>query len=132
MTSDRTLVFDANGLMIPGKFGVHIFHESEGLVGGFEAVVPSVVVDELEKLSTGDEVSGEGKKAAELALDLVEDRCRVVETKGYADDVIVEYSVENDVAGVVTNDTRLKERLYKNNIPVLYLRQQNHLELGYP
>lgn len=120
---ETTVIFDANALMMPAQFGVDVFDEVERLVGGYEAVVPRAVVEELRSLAGRD-------RDAELALDLVE-RCRVVEgsVSGNADDVIVDLAED---AVVVTNDANLKSRLLENNVPVAHMRQKSYLEVAYP
>lgn len=121
---DTKVIFDANALMMPAQFGVDVFDEVERLVGGYEAVVPRAVVDELKSLA------GRGDRDAEVALDLVE-KCRVIEgdTSGSADDVIVDLAED---AVVVTNDANLKGRLLENNVPVAHMRQKSYLEVAYP
>lgn len=117
------VIIDTNGLMIPAQFGIDIFDELQRL-GYNEFIVPSAVVNELKKLII--RYRGEQKSASQVALSLC-GRCNVVEKAGVADDVIVELASELGLP-VLTNDIGLQNRLRRNNIPIIRLRQKNRLE----
>jgi rRNA-processing protein FCF1 len=56
-------------------------------------------------------------------------RFRIVKTRGTGDQGIVDYAKK--IQGiVVTNDKELKKELRDIEIPVIYLRGNNHLELN--
>lgn len=122
----KRVVFDTNALLMPAEHGVDVFDEVERLVGGFEAVVPMEVANEVESLG----VSGGG-----VARELLE-RCRVVDVDGddgdvdYADDAVVAAAEDADAA--VTNDSELKNRLLKAAVPVIHLRGDNRLGVTRP
>jgi Uncharacterized proteins of PilT N-term./Vapc superfamily len=121
------VVFDANALMTPSQHNVDVFEEAERLIGGYDAVVPDAVVRELAALAD------KGNKDAAVGLRFAQERCEVAETdETHGDDAVVEAARDDEDSFVATNDTRLKERLLENNIPVLYLRQKNRLEAEYP
>lgn len=115
------VILDTNALMMQPQFGVEVFDEVERLFGESDFVVPRAVVSELRSLAGEDD-------DARIALDLV-DECRIEGGRGDADDVIMEMA-EDSV--VVTNDTRLKNRLLENNVPVAYMRQKSYLDVAYP
>lgn len=121
------VVFDASALMTPSRDGIDVFDEAEHLLGGYDAVVPEAVARELESLAD------EGNENASVAVELVE-RCTVVDTdESHGDDAVVEVATSgNERSAVATNDAKLKERLLKRNVPVLYPRQKNRLEVAYP
>ena len=134
MTNVTTVVLDTNALMMPIERDVRVFDELARLLGepvdgtgSMELVVPRAVVAELEKLAAG---AGEEGVAASVGRDLA-DRCRVVDTDAdYADDAVVELSVEADY--VVTADRPLRDRLLDRNVPVVGLRGRNTLAITEP
>ena len=67
------------------------------------------------------------KKNEKLALSLIKDKVELIKTKEdkSVDDLILDLTPENLV--VCTNDTKLKEKLKKRNIPVIILRQGKYL-----
>lgn len=121
------VLLDANGLMVPGQFGVDIFSGIEGLVGSFEPVTLEEIVRELEGLSRG---RGRDAAAAKVALSLTK-KC-VVEKSPVSgipvDDMIIVFAGDNGCM-VMTNDRRLRERLLDENIDVISLRNQKTLEI---
>ncbi len=116
------VILDTNALMIPGHSGVDIFAELERL-GYNEFMVPSVVIDELEKL--GRKLRGKDRIAAKVALKLVH-KCEIVEASGVADKAILGLAIEKRAA-VLTGDKDLKRELADHKITVVYLRQKNRL-----
>jgi len=116
------VIIDTNGLMVPFQFNVDIFDELERL-GYNEFIVPQAVIDELNSLKR--KSKGKDKIASKVALSLVE-RCNVINIKGNADKII-ESLCKDIEADVFTNDIELKEKLIKNGIKVVYLRQRNCL-----
>ncbi|XGI84469.1 PIN domain-containing protein [Halorutilales archaeon Cl-col2-1] len=128
-TGRQKVIFDTNALMVPSQFGVDVFDEVERLVGGYVAVVPRGVVNELKSLATSD-------TDAEMGLEIANERCEVVEheTEGRkTDDVIVEIAENSDeVSAVVTNDRELIDRLLDVGVRVVRLRQGSHLQIRYP
>lgn len=121
------VIFDASALMTPSRDGIDVFEEAERLVGGYEPAVPGAVVRELENLAE------EGNTDASVALGFI-GRCTVLDTdESHGDDAIVEATEgEKERPAVATNDTKLKNRLLKRNVPVLYPRQRNRLEIENP
>ncbi|HJH30501.1 MAG TPA: DNA-binding protein [Methanosarcinaceae archaeon] len=116
------VIIDTNALMIPIQFNVDIFDELQRL-GFDEFVVPKAVLDELDTLV--ERSRGKDKMAAKVARSLA-NRCEIVNVTGFADDVILEFANDSSAA-VLTNDIKLKNRLCKKNITVVYMRQKNRL-----
>jgi SSU processome protein Utp24 len=142
-----TVVLDTNALTAPVQAGVRVFEELDRVVGDGDRVVPTPVVEELERLATG---NGEPARAAAVGRDLV-DRCRVVETRAaYADDAVVELAtgaVPSSPTGevtagetpslsrpryAVTNDGPLRDRLLARDVRVIGLRGANTLAVTEP
>ncbi|MCQ1535257.1 DNA-binding protein [Methanosarcina sp. KYL-1] len=119
------VIIDTNGFMIPVQFGVDIFEELKRL-GFDEFLVPEAVVFEIEKLIKREK--GSDKMAAKVARSML-DRCKRINVRGPADDIILKLAEEMEAA-VLTNDIRLKHRLAEKGIQVVSLRQKNRLDLA--
>ena len=118
---------DTNALMMPVECDIRVFDELDRLFGLTVAdiVVPSAVLDELNRLADG---HGEVATAASVGKDLA-DRCRVVETNvSYADDAIVELATDGEFEYVVTNDAPLRDRLRSHGVHVV--SRQGETTLG--
>ena len=118
---------DTNALMMPVECDIRVFEELDRLFGLdiTELVVPSAVLDELDRLESGHD---EAATAASVGKDLA-DRCRVVETNvSYADDAIVELATDGALDYVVTNDAPLRDRLRSHGVHVV--SRQGETTLG--
>jgi len=113
----KTVVLDSNALMMPFKFKVDIDSEILRLLGKVDVVVPSCVIDELEKLT-----APEAKGARKFAQ-----RYRIVPCKNKGDKGVIETAKELRAA-VVTNDQELIEILRKSSIPVIRMRGRQRLD----
>ncbi len=114
-----SVLLDANALMMPFQFSLDLEEELKRLLGDYEVLVPSSVLRELEGLSKTD---GRARAALELAS-----RYRVVEVPGEGDQAIFSAAVERSSA-VLTNDSKLRRRLRRADIPVIYLRGRSKLQ----
>jgi len=123
------VALDASALMAPVEANVRLFEELDRLLGAYEAVVPTAVVSELERLQGG---NGEAATAASVGADLAA-RAETVETnESYADDALVELVTEGRADGVVTNDRPLANRVLEADAPVIGLRGRNALAITEP
>jgi|Deesub1362A_J573_1020465.scaffolds.fasta_scaffold02522_2 hypothetical protein len=111
------VILDTSILMAINEFRVDVLSllEDEGFT---EFLVPEAVVEELEKMK--DNVN------ARVALMLL-DRMKIIPGRGYADDVIVKVA-KKEGAPVCTSDRELIEKLKREKINVIYLRQRKRLE----
>ena len=124
------VVLDTNALMAPVEVGVRTFEELDRLLGEYEAVVPSAVLAELDRLSDG---GGEAAKAASVGADLARRECRTVDhDTNYADDAVLEIGARDDVEYAVTSDMPLRGRLLEANVPVICLRGRTKFEITEP
>jgi len=112
------VVLDANGLMMPFQFSVHLDMELKRLFGDLPVLVPSSVLGELANSRTP-----AGKGALALAK-----KYQVVETDLRGDDAVLDLAKRTSAA-VLTNDRGLIRRLRAENIPVVRLRSERYLEL---
>ena len=124
--ADRVKVLlDANALMMPFQFRVDIFDELRNLIGAYEPLILTEVIQELKGLSQG---RGRGGSAARSAL-LLSHRC--LETgsgfiDGTVDEKIVRFAAEQGCM-VCTNDRDLRDSLLSRGIPVITLLPQKKL-----
>ena len=100
--------------------------ELQRLLGKYEIVVPSSIVQELTHLA--DQQGGARRSYAQAALKLIR-RFSVVEVdESQADDSLLELATR--VKGmVVTNDRELRRRLRERSLPVIFFRGKNQLAL---
>ncbi|WP_135821166.1 PIN domain-containing protein [Halostella litorea] len=125
-----TVAIDTNALMMPVELDVRLFDELDRVLGGYEAVAPQAVAEELRKLS---DTGGEEGIAASVGHDLATDRCLLVDTEAsYADDAVVELAREGTADYVVTNDRPLRDRVLDAGVPVIGLRGKNKLAVTQP
>ncbi|MDZ5811771.1 DUF188 domain-containing protein [Halorubrum sp. AD140] len=123
------VALDASALMAPVEANLRLFEELDRLLGAYEAVVPTAVLSELDRLQGG---NGEAATAASVGADLAA-RAETVETaESYADDALVELVTEGRVDGVVTNDRPLANRVLEAGAPVIGLRGRNALAITEP
>lgn len=122
------VLLDANALMMPSQFRVDLFDELRMLLGSFEPVVLSGVLQELTGLSRA---KGRDGAAARYGMTLGE-QCTVVPSAGLesasVDAQVIEYAAKNSCL-VVTNDRRVREALLARGIGVISLRNQKKLEI---
>jgi len=113
---------------MPAQFQIDLFDELRNLLGGFEPIVLSSVMRELEGLTRA---KGRNGAAARLGLALGE-KCTVagseVVSSGSVDTQVIDYAVQHSCM-VVTNDRRLREELFAHGIGVISMRKQKKLEL---
>ncbi len=127
----KKIILDTNFLMIPAQYRVDIFSEIDRICDfNYEIVILDVVAGELRKIAAG----MKGKTAAMLALQLLRHKnVRVIaapksKTLKNADEIILGIA-DKDNYVVATQDMALKRLLRQKKVPLIVLRQKNHLEL---
>lgn len=118
------VLLDSNFLMIPGKFKVDVFRELENF-GRPELFTIDLVISELRGLA-----SGKGRDAlhARLALALVDKKgVRILKSGGKDADAELEKLASGRDFMVCTQDRALQERLKKEGVAVIFLRQKKLL-----
>ncbi len=116
----RTVLLDANALLMPFQFRLNLEAELRRLLGDVDIAVPAPVLEEVRLLATHDR---HARAAERLAA-----RYRVVEGHGSADDALLELGAALH-AVVVTSDQPLLDRLTKEGVPRIFLRSRSHLVL---
>jgi len=114
----RLVLLDANALMMPFEFNVHLDAELRRLLGDVDIAVPTPVLTELKVLGERDRVARAAERLAR--------KYRTIEGHGSADDALLDLATERK-AIVVTNDQPLLDRLKAAGIPRIFLRSRNHL-----
>ncbi|MDD1680014.1 MAG: nucleotide-binding protein [Methanoregula sp.] len=114
--------------MMPAQFQIDLFDEIRSLIGGFEPVVLSSIIGELEGLTHG---KGRDGAAARCALALGNE-CTIADSRELesksVDAQVIEYATQIGCI-VVTNDRRIRDALFTRGIGVISMRKQKKLEL---
>lgn len=116
----RTVLLDANALLMPFQFRLNLEAELRRLLGDVDIAVPTPVLEELRLLATHDR---DARAAERLA-----GKYRAIEGHGSADDALLELAPSLH-AVVVTNDQPLLDRLKEEGVPRAFLRSRSHLVL---
>jgi rRNA-processing protein FCF1 len=114
------VVLDTNALMMPFQFNINLDIELERLLGPFEGIVPTSVLEELEGMKP--------ERLAKAARALAS-KYEVFETDEKGDTAIVSVA-EKLRAVVVTNDKALGSKLKALKLPVVSLRSRARLVLS--
>jgi rRNA-processing protein FCF1 len=131
--SPRAVILDSNFLFVPQSFGVDIFEELKKLLGNnVEFLVTRSSIQELEVLRTRAKPSF--RKEIDFALRLA-DRCKVIEDEPWHEESVdssILKAAKKMKLPVATNDAKLRRRLKKGRVTVIYLRQGSFLEINGP
>lgn len=114
----RLVLLDANALLMPFQFPIHLDTELRRVLGEVDVAIPTPVLAELALLAEHDR---DARAAARLAKNY-----RAIDGRGSADDALLDLATAHR-AVVVTNDQPLLDRLAAEGIPRVFLRSRNHL-----
>jgi len=112
------VIVDTNGLMMPFQFGINLDYELQRLLGKYEIIVPSCVIEELKRINRW-----EAKAALQLA-----EKFKKIDTEKKGDEGIIEIA-EKTRGYVLTNDRELRKKLRERGIKTIYLRALKYLEM---
>ncbi|MBL7050734.1 nucleotide-binding protein [Candidatus Woesearchaeota archaeon] len=131
------VLIDTNFLLIPAIFNVDIFSEFERILPTYKLYILDKCVEELENITKTQR--GKHLLAAKLALSLLQkypiktlktekhiNRTKPLSKIPYVDDIILDFAVKNDYI-VATQDKELKEKLKRQRIKTINLRQKKYL-----
>lgn len=134
MASDRVrrdsqkkiVILDTNAILMLFEFSVDLHAELRRLLGSYQLVIPTSVVQELKHISQqGDGLKNRNAKAG---LTLIKDieQIEIHDLKG--DEAV--FSLAKQLQGiVVTNDRNLRLRLKEQSLPVIFLRKKQMLSM---
>ena len=126
----RIVILDTNALLMPFQFKLNLESELDRLLGSYSIIIPSVVIDELEKLSKSNSYA---RSALQLAkkyeiLELENTLIPPKKLEHNIDFAIVALAKKLD-AIVLTNDKILRANLRKENLKTVFLKSSTHLEI---
>lgn len=114
------VLIDTNFFLIPGKFGVDFIKELERF-GKPELYTLDIVMKELDMLAKG---RGKDSRNAKLGIELIQKKSiGILETSGKGVDEELERIAAEGGYAVCTQDRELRERLRREDIEVIFLRQ---------
>ncbi len=122
------VILDSSFLFSPIQFNIDIFEELGNILNRhFEPIILSPTYKELQRIAESKSIKL--RRQASFALKFAQ-KCQLTEVerrKGEShDDVVVRAASEMECC-VATNDSALRKRLRRVNVPVIYLRQRSHL-----
>lgn len=124
------VIFDSNFFFVPLQAKIDIFTEMMSLLNQrYEPVILSTTLQELRKIA--EKGTPKLRKQAAMALKLAE-KCQVFDAmkgRGETNDDVVMRIAAQWRCPVATNDRELRKRLRQQNLPVIFLRGENRLEL---
>ena len=114
------------------QLDVDVITQLESLLPSYyELIVPSLVLDELDKLKK--KSKGKNKLAASIALQIAKKepfKQVTIDKTEHVDNLLLKYCTDQDV--LCTNDRNLRKKARQHGITVVYLRQHRYLEVdGY-
>ncbi len=124
------VIIDSNFFFMPSQVKIDIFSEMMNLLNQkYEPIILSTTLEELHKIA--EKGPPKLRKQAAVALKFAE-KCQVFDVgKGRDetnDDVVMRIALQWR-SPVATNDRELRRRLREQNLPVIFLRGENRLEL---
>lgn len=112
----KSIVLDANALLMPFQFKINLDSELKRLFGDVPVFVPSSVLGEL-----GNALDKNARAALALAR-----KYHIAETELSGDNAVIDTARRREAA-VVTNDRELIDRLRAERIPIVRLRGERYL-----
>jgi rRNA-processing protein FCF1 len=122
------ILVDTNFLLVPVRFKVDIFTESQNAVNDLvDFYVSSRVLNEIQILK--DKSKGSFVRELKLAEKLAEN-CLVIEdlSKTRVDQSLIDLAIEEGMV-IGTTDTEVRKNARKAGVKVVYLRQKSYLVL---
>ncbi len=125
-----TVSVDTSALMLPVELDIRLFEELQRLLGDFDPIVSSSVLDELESLSAE---GGQTGRAARVGLALAGEHCEPIETEQpVADDAVLALASDGLAGYLVTADRELATRARAAGITTITPRGRRQLAIEPP
>jgi hypothetical protein len=125
--TSKIVVVDSNALLMLFEYSINYKQELVRLLGSYQLVVPSKIVEELKLLS--EKGKGKKKQYAKPAIKLVEKYKIIIDKSEKADDAVL--NIAKKLNGVVfSNDKELKKRAKKEKIKTIFIRNKKYLMIS--
>ncbi|MGV8169360.1 MAG: PIN domain-containing protein [Candidatus Nanoarchaeia archaeon] len=128
------VILDTNFLLIPGDKGVDVFSEIDRIMQEpYELCVLDKSVEELDKIvfKDGKKKSGFSAKLGLILLKQKNLKTLASSSEEYADKAILAFAAKNPEKTIVaTQDAELRNKLKKESVRVIQLKQEKYLILG--
>ena len=125
-TNRKLVILDTSAIMMVFEFFIDIEKEIEKLIGKYDILIPSAVINELELLSKN--ISQTKRKKAKMALKYLENKEYTIikSREENADESVLTNAIEYK-SYVITNDRPLIKKLKEEGIRVISLRSNKKL-----
>lgn len=125
------VILDTNFLLIPYQFNIDIFSEIDRIIlKSYKLHVVDKTIDELNNLIDDPDQKQKDKKAARLALQLIDKKdINIIKTTSdeYVDDILIGLSNKDTI--IATQDIALRAKLKAKNSQMIIMRAKSHLIL---
>ena len=126
-SASKIVVFDSSAILMLFEYSIKLEQELVRLLGSYEIVIPSKIVEELKFLS--EKGKGKKKQYAKPALKLVEKFKIVADKSENADNAVL--NIAKKLNGIVfSNDKELKKRAKKEKIKTIFMRNKKYLMIS--
>jgi rRNA-processing protein FCF1 len=126
-TALKIVVFDSSAILMIFEYSINLEQELLRLLGSYEVVVPSKIIEELKFLC--EKGKGKQKQFAKPALSLIENYKIVIDKSEKADDAVL--NTAKKLNGVIlSNDKGLKKRAKKEKIKTIFMRNKKYLMIS--
>jgi len=125
--TSKIVVFDSSAILMLFEYSISLEQELVRLLGNYEIVVPSKIVEELKFLC--EKGKGKKKQYAKPALKLIENYKIVTDKSENADNAVL--NIAKKLNGIVfSNDKELKKRAKKEKIKTIFMRNKKYLMIS--
>ena len=106
------IILDTNFILTCTKMKIDLFSQLEEFFPGDGVVLPSRVLDELEKLSEDRELKIKEREAASLSLQILrKNNLKLLPGGGEVDDIIIDYATSKRGILVATLDKGIRKQI---------------------
>ena len=126
-TALKIVVLDSSAIFMIFEYSINLEQELLRLLGNYEVVVPSKIIEELKFLY--EKGKGKQKQFAKPALSLIENYKIVIDKSEKADDAVL-YTAKKLNGVILSNDKELKKRAKKEKIKTIFMRNKKYLMIS--
>ena len=126
-STSKIVVFDSSAIFMLFEYSINLKQELTRLLGSYEIIVPSKIVEELKFLS--EKGKDKKKQYAKAALKLIENYKIITDKSENADNAVL--NIAKKLNGIVfSNDKELKKRAKKEEIKTIFMRNKKYLMIN--